>query len=1337
MAGMMAAISREKVAGLLISSKRAAAIPSKMGYLRRLKDEISDADSVLLTETLPLIIDFVSDRFSPARKLIVEMLAPIGIKHIELLPEIMPLLITSLKDDTPAVARQSIICGIEIFRSLLLKVTVQGLHSSGLDDSLDSSWEWVQKFMDEIYALAFQPEIDGRSLLAIKFVESVILLYTPNPNVSSEPPSNISAEGSFEEFNVSWLRGGHPILSVGELSAKASNSLSLLLDQLRFPAIKSLSYLMIIVVINSLSAIATKRPAFYGRILPVLMGLDPSTCDINGKRVYAVHHSLKNAFLSCLNCTHPGSAPWRDRLIGALREMRPGGLTNQGVHQVFQANGNAELKNEVCHLEDVKSSIKTVDTACGISGTKRQGVEAIANSVDVDDEMPRKRPKHVPSINEGKVELNVQRDNRSSSEPTTSRTDSDNNAVQQLVAMFGALVAKGEKAMPSLEILISSISADLLAEVVMANMQNVPQKRPNSEVEDEILMANSHLGASTLGTGLRQLSLLLSDILLRPGTLPLNDGALDAHLSCVLEQSGRGEEQSLIIPQCMDAAASDSQDIACDLAQTPISISEGIPSTMEKISVIASEVADIRGVENPMPGIDSSLSKNDGLASIVVPLPASTDLDEVNQKQVSGLARPQLEVLLSFSTDKSEELSPKTASTDATSIHLSTATSIGRSPQLVLPVMSAPVVRLSDEQRDNLQKSVLMRVIDAYKQVAVAGGSQARLSILAHLAVKLPSDLDAWKMLQVHILSDYVNHEGHELTLRVLYRLYGQAEEDQDFFSSTAAESAYEMFLLTVAETLRDSFPASDKSLSRLLGDAPHLPDSIFKLLECLCCPGSSDSNEKELYSGDRVTQGLSAVWSLILLRPPIRSTSLNIVLQSTTHHLEEVRMKAIRLVANRLYPLPSISQQIEAFANDMLLSVLNVNQKTSSNDGGSNIDVLQDSNLDRSINEQPSTSADTKDKLSDTHQSPISGQASVAEAQRSMSLYFALCTKKHLLFRQIFTIYKGGSKTVKQAVDAQMPMLVRTIGSSPVLLEIISDPPSGSEELLIQVLRILIEGIVPSHVLIALVRKLHETKLKDVEILLPVLPFMSKEEVLPIFPHLVNAPLDKFQAALSCLLEESPRSSSVLTPAEALIAIHGIDPDRDNVPLKKVTDACNACFDQRQMFTQQVVAKVLNQLVEQIPPPLLFMRTVLQAIGAFPSLVDFIMEILSRLVSKQIWKYPKLWVGFVKCAQLTKPHSFSVLLQLPAGQLENALNKVGALRGGLVAHASQPHIKSSLPRSVLAVLGIASDSQSSSQARPPPQPPSDNNNNNSNNSNLDDDSNNNKEAVAESSVAS
>jgi symplekin len=87
-------------------------------------------------------------------------------------------------------------------------------------------------------------------------------------------------------------------------------------------------------------------------------------------------------------------------------------------------------------------------------------------------------------------------------------------------------------------------------------------------------------------------------------------------------------------------------------------------------------------------------------------------------------------------------------------------------------------------------------------------------------------------------------------------------------------------------------------------------------------------------------------------------------------------------------------------------------------------------------------------------------------------------------------------------------------------------------------------------------------------------------------------------------------------------------------------------------------------------------------------------MEISCHLLLLQIWKYPKLWVGFLKCAILTKPQSYGVLLQLPAPQLENALNKNPVLKAPLVEHANQPNVRSTLPRSTLVVLGLAEDQQ-------------------------------------------
>ena len=116
--------------------------------------------------------------------------------------------------------------------------------------------------------------------------------------------------------------------------------------------------------------------------------------------------------------------------------------------------------------------------------------------------------------------------------------------------------------------------------------------------------------------------------------------------------------------------------------------------------------------------------------------------------------------------------------------------------------------------------------------------------------------------------------------------------------------------------------------------------------------------------------------------------------------------------------------------------------------------------------------------------------------------------------------------------------------------------------------------------------------------------PCRPSPQVLPVFARLVDMSLPKFNAALARILQGSVDSGPPLTPTEVIIALHVIEPTRDSVPLKKVMEACSACLDQRSVFTQQVLAKALNQLVERTPLPLLFMRTVLQAINHFPALV-------------------------------------------------------------------------------------------------------------------------------------
>lgn len=54
-------------------------------------------------------------------------------------------------------------------------------------------------------------------------------------------------------------------------------------------------------------------------------------------------------------------------------------------------------------------------------------------------------------------------------------------------------------------------------------------------------------------------------------------------------------------------------------------------------------------------------------------------------------------------------------------------------------------------------------------------------------------------------------------------------------------------------------------------------------------------------------------------------------------------------------------------------------------------------------------------------------------------------------------------------------------------------------------------------------------------------------------------------------------------------------------------------------MYTQEVLAMVIQQLMDQTPLPMLFMRTVIQSLSMYPKLLGFVMNIMQRLISKQV----------------------------------------------------------------------------------------------------------------------
>ncbi|KAK7844557.1 symplekin [Quercus suber] len=1034
----------------------------------------------------------------------------------------------------------------------------------------------------------------------------------------------------------------------------------------------------------SLTAIARKRPLHYSTVLSALLDFDPDFETVKGCHVASVQYSLRTALLGFLRCTYPAIIESRERLLRALRAMNAGDAADQVIRQVDKMIKNTERASREARLgkEDQLSSQLPVS-----GDLLKRRYMTLDNEEPVNGhEVASKRIRYGPDIQSTlAVQVN---DSGQDSVPVNGVSpvlDGQLTPVEQMIAMIGALLAEGERGAESLEILISKIHPDLLADIVITNMKHLPKTTPPLTRLGN-LSATRQMGSLSSPSQVVSISALTSSV-----------ESPDVSAQAALSSTTATNSSLSDTPPVNTLPADSKRDPRRDprrLDPRRVTVPAGVPSipTAEDTGALQSEfdaniylskhvsLPVVNTLENPSTTLISKIKSEDKI--LESPLVSSTDqltpkediLDRAEEIDLIPEVDPSSDpapspvdkvdedsLAMKFSDDvvTNGVETPSFLESDQHSPTVSNAAaSASEDTCQDLPLLPS-YVELTQEQERSLRKLAIEQIIESYKHSCGTDCSEIRMALLARLVAQIGADDDIIMMLKKHVVVEYQRQKGHELILNVLYHLHTLMILDSVENSSVAAV-VYEKLLLAVAKSLLDSFPASDKSFSRLFGEVPLLPDSALELLDELCYADVTDHRGKDVRDVERVTQGLGAVWILILGRPLNRQSCLDIALK----------------VANKLYQLSYISDSIEQFARNMLLAAVDqhVSDIELSQSGFSKQRVegeveSQETSTSGSQVSEPGTSEN--DSVRSAQPLVRNTSMSLHEAQRLISLFFALCTKKPILLQLVFNNYCQAPKSVKQ------------------------------------VLEILTQETTPSSDLIATVKHLYETKLKDVTILIPMLSSLSKNEVLPIFPRLVELPLEKFQTALAHILQGSAHMGPALTPVEVLVAIHHIVPEKDGLALKKAyifahrlsiavssseEDVCSACFEQRTVFTQQVLAKALNHMVDQTPLPLLFMRTVIQAIDAFPTLVDFVMEILSKLVTRQVWRMPKLWVGFLKCVSQTQPHSFDVLLQLPPPQLESALSKYSNLRGPLTAHASQPSIRSSVPRSMLAVLGIANE---------------------------------------------
>jgi symplekin len=159
-------------------------------------------------------------------------------------------------------------------------------------------------------------------------------------------------------------------------------------------------------------------------------------------------------------------------------------------------------------------------------------------------------------------------------------------------------------------------------------------------------------------------------------------------------------------------------------------------------------------------------------------------------------------------------------------------------------------------------------------------------------------------------------------------------------------------------------------------------------------------------------------------------------------------------------------------------------------------------------------------------------------------------------------------------------------------------------------------------------------------------------------------------------------------------VALHGIDTSQ--AELKLIVKATSICLAEKDVYTHEVLGIVMQQLIEMNPLPTLLMRTVIQSHTLYPRLSGFIINILQKLIVKQVWKNKLIWDGFVKCCQRLQPQSMSVLIQLPSVQLQDALTICPDLKNQVLEYAREMNSQQSSHMTQQVIDTISGETSSS-----------------------------------------
>ncbi|KAK4684675.1 symplekin, partial [Tremellales sp. Uapishka_1] len=444
----------------------------------------------------------------------------------------------------------------------------------------------------------------------------------------------------------------------------------------------------------------------------------------------------------------------------------------------------------------------------------------------------------------------------------------------------------------------------------------------------------------------------------------------------------------------------------------------------------------------------------------------------------------------------------------------------------------------------------------------------------------------------------------------------------EEWFSDKGT-AEYNLYVEAILSAYIPVMDAKDKLLAAFLSCLPEISNSVLRILETLC------------EDPDRLLVAFVTLRDLVDSRPPMRGPALAILLPLCTHTDRHVRVMAINTV-KKWVPDSAMATTVTNYALGVLRRLV-----------PSDAEATDD--IEMEDGEQADEGVESK------FLQPV-GKDTVGQY---VELCFALSRRQQDLLDDIFRLYPKMDPVIQDEVEVLLTPLIQSLGASGKLLTLLRTFPVGSDKLALKIVTILsAEGVTP--VLVSLVKGLMNERELDPRFIVPIIGELDRSEIekqLPRIVALLQSPDNRelVKTAFAGMLTK-------ITPADLLVALH-----QDEGGLKATIEAIGICFSLTSIFRSDILATALQRIVDLATLPVPFLRTIIQAVSTYKSLVPVVANnVLPKLITKKIWETPQLWDGFVKVSRLLAPNSYGALLQLPKEWLKDVVEKQPALKVGL-----------------------------------------------------------------------